>query len=99
MPTKLFEKGKAPKSPGRPKGSGYRQAMEKALKEYGEKKFWRETFEAAKKEPSIRIVLVRKLVPDLVEQTFDDGLTSCKEIAENWKLTLGLISTDSKEGS
>lgn len=69
MAKNLFKPGNNANPKGRPKGSGYRQAMEKALKEYGEKRFWRETFEKARTEPAIRIALIKKLVPDMIDVT------------------------------
>jgi hypothetical protein len=68
MAKKLFERGnKAAVGNGRPPGSGHRQAMEKALKEYGEGKFWKETFEKAKSDSTIRIALLKKMLPEQID--------------------------------
>ena len=67
MPTPLFTKGHAPKSPGRPKGKTQRDYMIAAMNKYGVDKFWQETFEKAKTDSTIRISLIKKLVPDQAE--------------------------------
>lgn len=70
----VFQKGnKAAVGKGRPPGSGQRGAMEAALKRYGETKFWDETFKMAKTDSTIRIALLRKLVPDKTEHSGEDG--------------------------
>lgn len=57
-------KGEIRNPNGRPKGSGSRQAMDRALAKYGEEKFWDETFLKAKTDSTVRNMLIKKLVAD-----------------------------------
>ena len=67
-----FKPGQSGNPKGRPK-MDHRKYFEAALTQYGSEKFWKETFEKAKHDASIRSVLIRKMLPDLQEHSGTDG--------------------------
>jgi len=80
-----FQKGNSyARGKGRPPGSGYRQELNEALKRYGLKRFFDETLEMSKREPTIRVALLKKVIPDLIDNDPDNKIGDWGKVLEKF---------------